>query len=147
MLTGGSYVGLFLASFLAATVFPLGSEAVVAAMAVNGFNTLGILAVATLGNTLGAWVNYLIGRLGDRFVLSRWVRFDPKQRARAEALVGKWGSPLLLLAWLPLIGDPLTLVAGIVRIPPLPFTLWVALGKCARYAFLIYGAIWMTGRA
>jgi membrane protein YqaA with SNARE-associated domain len=145
MLTGSSYAGLFLASLLAATLFPLGSEAMVAAMAAKGFAPLAILVTATLGNTLGAWVNYLIGLFGDRFILSRWVRFDPKRRDRAEGLIRRWGSPLLVLAWLPVIGDPLTLVAGVVRIPPVPFTLWVAIGKGARYALVIRGASWMAG--
>lgn len=146
MLTGGAFASVFLASFLAATVLPLGSEAVVAVLAAEGYHPAGLLATATVGNTLGAWVNYLIGRLGDRFVFSRWVRFDPKRRAQAEALVGRWGGPLLFFAWLPVIGDPLTLVAGVFRVRPIVFTFWVALGKGVRYALLIHGAAWMTGR-
>ncbi|MFZ7127123.1 MAG: YqaA family protein [Desulfobacterales bacterium] len=146
MLTGAGYIGLFLTAFLAATILPLSSEATIAAMAASGYSPLRLLSVATLGNTLGSWVNYLIGRLGDRFVLSRWIRTDPERRERAEERMRRWGSPLLILAWLPVIGDPLTIVAGVVRMHPMAFTFWVALGKCLRYALVLQGVAWINGR-
>ena len=123
--------GLFFASFLASTVLPGGSEA-----ALWGFLQLHpdalwqALGLATLGNTLGGLTSWLCGRY-----LPRWQRLeDLPQR---ETLV-RWGSPVLLLSWVPLIGDALCVAAGWLRLPWWPCLLWLALGKTARYAVLVW---------
>ena len=133
------YAGLLAAGFLAATVLPLSSEVLVVAMAAGGFSASGILAAATVGNVLGALVNYLAGRWGRRLWTGRRPNPPPEAMARAERFFGRWGSPVLFFAFLPVIGDPLTLVAGVLRIGLPVFLFWVTLGKMLRYALLIFG--------
>ena len=138
------YVGLFAVSFLAATLFPMGSEAAVAAMAAPGFHHAAIFLVATLGNVLGALVNYGAGRYGRRFLFSRWIQLRPGRLARAEAFFAKYGSPVLFLSWVPVIGDPLTVAAGVLRVPMGRFTFWVTFGKALRYLLIITGTSAVT---
>ena len=133
------YAGLFAVCFAAATFLPLGSEAAVALMAAAGYNHLAVLLVATSGNVLGSLVNYAVGKWGRRLVFSSRVRVDPGRLARAEAVFGNWGAPILFFAWVPVVGDPLTLAAGVLRVPLPLFTFWVALGKALRYVLVITG--------
>lgn len=115
--------GLFASSFLAATLLPGGSEvALFAALRLHPELHWPALAIATLGNTLGGMSSYLIGRLIPQRVTLKGV-----------ARVRTWGSPALLLAWVPFIGDPLCVAAGWLRINPWRATLFIALGKFARY--------------
>ena len=138
LLTTG-YMGLLATSFLAATLLPLSSEALVVAMAAGGFSAPGLLAVATCGNVLGAVANYLAGRWGRRFWADRHPGRPSPRLARAEHLFGRWGSPVLFFAFAPVIGDPLTVVAGVLRVAPVVFLFWVTLGKALRYGLLICG--------
>jgi membrane protein YqaA with SNARE-associated domain len=136
--------GLFLASFLAATVLPFSSEAVLLAMAVAGADALTLFGVATLGNSLGGLTNYGIGRWlpSDRFI--RWARIDASKAQRWMALVQRRGTWTALLCWLPVIGDPIAIALGVCR-APLPLTaLFMVIGKAARYAVLLWaaGLIW-----
>ncbi len=144
LVDAGGYAGLLAASFLAATVLPLSSEALVMAMAAGGFSYPGILTVATCGNVLGALVNYLAGRWGRRFWAGRRLRPPPDALLRAERFFGRWGSPVLFFAFAPVIGDPLTVAAGVLRIGLPVFLFWVTLGKALRYALLIAGVeLWL----
>ena len=127
------YVGLFAASFVAATLVPLGSEALVAALPARGYQVWLVWLIATTGNVLGAFVNYYAGRHGAAFVLSRWVRAEPPSLARAGGLYRRWGAPALFFSWLPLVGDPLTLLAGAARLDLRLFAAWVTAGKALRY--------------
>ena len=131
------YVGLFVVSFVAATLVPLGSELFVSAMVVGGYNSWGVLTVATAGNTLGSLANYYVGQWGSNFILSHWIRIEPATLQRAHRLYERWGAPALFFAWAPLIGDALTLVSGILRLPLLTFTFWVISGKLLRYLVVI----------
>ncbi len=133
------YLGLFLISFLAATLLPLGSEAAVVLMAVSEFDPSKILIVATVGNFLGALVNYLVGKWGAAFVFSRYIRVERASLEKLEKVYGKWGAPILFFAWLPIVGDPLTVAAGVFRVNIYVFTFWVVLGKAFRYFILING--------
>lgn len=138
------YAGLFLSSLLAATVLPFSSEAVLAGMDVSGhFSTLGLFAAATLGNTLGSVVNWGLGRFCLRWRDRRWFPIKARELERAGRLFNRWGVPSLLFAWLPVIGDPLTLAAGILRTPFLVMLPLVALGKGARYAALLGLIDWL----
>jgi membrane protein YqaA with SNARE-associated domain len=121
--------GLFVASFLSATLLPGGSEAVLlGVLALHPAQALPALLLATLGNTLGGMTTYWMGRaLPEKHVA------DPKVARHIEQ-VRRWGSPALLLAWAPLIGDALCAAAGWLRLHWLPCLLWMALGKGARYA-------------
>jgi len=131
------YLGLFLISFLAATLLPLSSEATVALMAATEFNPGGLLFIATAGNSLGALVNYLVGRWGADFVFSRFIKIDRATQEKLEKVYGRYGAPVLFFAWLPFVGDPLTVAAGALRVNPWVFISWVVLGKMFRYYFLI----------
>lgn len=140
MLENFGYAGLFAVSFLAATLVPLGSEAAAVFMALAGFNPGCILAVASTGNVLGAVVNYFAGKWGRKFLPSKWLEQDEAGLAKAEKAFGKWGSPALFFAWLPVVGDPLTFVAGVLRVNILVFLFWTAFGKILRYWIIIKGA-------
>ena len=140
-LIAGGYAGLFLTAFLAATLLPLSSEAVLAALGnAEGFDMTLLFVLATLGNTLGAVVNWALGRFCLHWADRRWFPFSPEQLTRAGGRFGKYGIWSLLFAWVPLIGDPLTFAAGVLRVPFLPFLVLVALGKSARYAAVILAA-------
>ena len=144
ILSSSGYVGLFLVSFFAATLVPLWSEGAVALMAISKFDPAWILLVATAGNSLGALVNYFVGKWGGGFLLSRYFRVEDEARARAERTYGKWGSPILFFAWLPIVGDPLTLVAGVLKVNLVSFIFWVVLGKAFRY-WAILGGVGVLG--
>ncbi|MEJ2552717.1 MAG: DedA family protein [Gammaproteobacteria bacterium] len=127
--------GMFLSAFLSSTLLPGGSEAVLVLLAAKGAgDKLLLLAVATLGNTLGGMSSWLLGRIiAWRFPARR---FAAKEQ-RAIARIRRWGSPVLLLSWLPVVGDPLCLAAGWLRIYWLPSLGFIAAGKAARYAVLL----------
>ena len=115
---------LFASSFLAATVLPGGSALVFAGMLASGAATLWpALAVATLGNTLGGLSSYLLGRLVP----------ERKIGGRALAWLRRHGTPVLLLSWVPLIGDALCVAAGWLRLNAWWCALFIAIGKFARY--------------
>jgi membrane protein YqaA with SNARE-associated domain len=120
--------GLFLASFLAATLLPGGSEAVFAALLLaHPDQVVPALLLATIGNTLGGMTTY---------GMARWLPQNiPPEKS---ALVRRRGAPILLLAWLPIVGDLLCVAAGWLRLPWLPCVLWMAAGKGARYAVLAW---------
>jgi len=133
----GAYIGLFLAAFGAATLLPLQSEALLVGLLLsNNYWLWSLLAVATLGNVLGSLVNWWLGRGIERFRERRWFPVSPKHLETARKHYQRYGHWSLLLSWLPIIGDPLTLVAGIMREPLGRFLLIVTLAKGARYAVL-----------
>ena len=141
-----AYLALFTIAFLAATLVPAQSELVLSGMMLSGeYDTLLLLVVATAGNTLGSCVNWLLGRFIESFRNRRWFPVSPAQLARAEHWYRKWGIWSLLLSWAPVIGDALTLVAGVLRVRLLPFVLLVLLAKGGRYAVLIFGVIAASG--
>ena len=122
--------GLFLASFLSATLLPGGSEAVLfAVVKLHPEQMLPALVLATLGNTLGGMTTYFMGRLLPQHLA-------PEK----SALATRHGPPILLLAWTPIVGDALCAAAGWLRLPPIPCALWMALGKAARYVLVVVGA-------
>ena len=134
-MTGAGYGGLFVTAFLAATLLPLSSEAVLAALAAaDGFDLFVLIAVATAGNTLGALVNWLLGRFCLRWRDRRWFPVDAARLDTASDRFRRYGVWSLLLAWVPVIGDPLTFVAGVLGVRLAYFLPLVAIGKAARYA-------------
>jgi membrane protein YqaA with SNARE-associated domain len=135
-----AYGSLFLASLLAATLIPAQSESLLAGLILAGGQPVAVLvAVASLGNILGSVLNWLIGRGAERFVGRRWFPASQKQLERAQQHYQRFGYWSLLLAWVPIIGDPLTLVAGIMREPLWRFLALVSIGKVGRYIVLAAG--------
>jgi membrane protein YqaA with SNARE-associated domain len=128
--------GLFASAFISSTLFPGGSEVVLGVLAAERLHDPWLLlAIASLGNTLGALTTWLLGYLlARRFPLED--RLTAKQQ-RGVASLRKWGSPTLLLSWLPVVGDPLCFAAGFLRLPFLASLLFIALGKVARYGVIL----------
>ena len=134
------YASLFLVSFLASTLLPLGSEWLLVMMLASGYEPLSTIAVATAGNYLGAVATYLIGMYGGAWLVTKVLRISPEQQERARNGYRRYGAFSLLFSWLPIIGDPLCMVGGVLRINFWLFSLLVASGKLARYAV----AAWIT---
>ncbi len=131
-------LSLFVTSFLAATLLPLASELTVGALILAGENPWLTLTVASVGNTLGSLVNWWLGGALLKYQNARWFPVSSEQLDRAQHHFKRYGVWSLMFAWLPLVGDPLTFVAGILRVRLLVFVLLVGLGKCARYATIIF---------
>lgn len=135
-----SLLGLFSAAFLAATLLPAQSELLLGAMAIKGVAPmLTLWAVASAGNLLGSCVNWAMGRFLLHYADRRWFPVKPAHLAKAQLWYGRFGRWSLLAAWVPIIGDPLTLVAGIMREPLWRFVVIVGLAKAARYALVLWG--------
>ncbi|WP_119301513.1 YqaA family protein [Dongia deserti] len=133
--------GLFLAALIASTIVPASSEAVLAGLVASGaYAPWMLVATASLGNVLGATINWALGRWAAE---SRWVR-ENARLARASLWFRRYGAWSLLLSWLPIIGDPLTLAAGLARLRFLFFLLPVAVGKVGRYLVVFYLADWIS---
>ncbi|SFI14298.1 MULTISPECIES: YqaA family protein [unclassified Pseudomonas] len=131
------YLGLFFAAFGAATLLPLQSEAVLVGLLLSGHYSLWLLlGIATLGNVLGSVVNWWLGRWVEHFKGRRWFPVSDQQLDKARQHYQRWGHWTLLLSWVPIIGDPLTLVAGVMREPLWRFLLLVTLAKGLRYGAL-----------
>ncbi|WP_371230284.1 YqaA family protein [Pseudomonas sp. QE6] len=136
-----AHAGLFLSAFGAATLLPLQSEAVLVGLLLGGqYPPWSLLLVASLGNVLGSLVNWLLGRGIERWHDKRWFPLSRQALEKAQARYRRFGCWSLLLSWAPLIGDPLTLIAGVMREPLWRFLLLVTLAKVSRYAVLA----WLT---
>lgn len=133
-----SYFSLFLTSFASATLLPGGSEALFVYLLSEHLSPILLLLVATLGNTLGSFVNYILGKYATDFALSKGY-IKAKHLTKASSLFEKYSAWSLLFSWLPIIGDPLTFVAGIVRYAWWKFLLIVCFAKLARYIFVYLG--------
>ena len=131
------YAGLFLAALMAATILPLQSEAALVALLVAGAQPAWLLvAVASFGNVLGSVINWLIGRGIERFRDRPWFPVKPAALDRAQGWYRRYGKWSLLLSWAPVVGDPLTVVAGLAREPLPVFLLLVTIAKLGRYVVL-----------
>lgn len=132
-----AYLALGFAAFVAATIFPLQSEAVLVALILAGDQPVwALVLVASVANTAGSVVNWGLGRLIHRYRERRWFPASPEALARAEGWYRRWGYWSLMLSWAPIIGDPLTVMAGVLREPLWRFVLLVALAKTGRYVTL-----------
>ena len=129
---------LFASSFIAATIFPAGSEVVLATLNITGdHDKFLLLTIATAGNVLGALVNWFIGYYLIKFKDRKWFPLKEKQLKKYSNIYQKWGIWSLLFAWMPIIGDPLTVMAGIFRTNIWLFLLLVTIGKASRYLFIV----------
>lgn len=129
-----TYGGLFAISFLAATIFPAQSEIGLSGLIVSGNYSVPLLVVvASVGNTLGSVVNWVIGRGLESVAETKWSPIPNKALDRAKSWYHRYGRWSLLLSWAPFVGDPLTFAAGALREPFLSFLLLVSFAKTARY--------------
>jgi membrane protein YqaA with SNARE-associated domain len=130
------YGGLFLAAFVAATILPMQSEAALVALLLADYPPLLLVAVASVGNVAGSVVNWLLGRGVERFRHRPWFPASPVRLAKAERWYRRYGRWSLLMSWLPVVGDPLTVLAGVLREPFPVFLLLVSIAKVGRYLAL-----------
>lgn len=127
------YAGLFAVAFGSATLLPLQSEAVLAGLLVGGYTPWAVLAVASAGNIAGSCVNWLLGRFIEHWRDRPWFPVSDTALDRAGRWYRRWGKWSLLLSWVPIIGDPLTVVAGLLREPFGVFLALVTVAKIGRY--------------
>ena len=131
------YLTLFTVAFLSATLLPLGSEALLLYDITQNYSVLLLWVFATLGNTLGSMLNYWLGLKGEEY-LERKKYLSVKKMERSRRFFDTYGGWTLLLSWVPVIGDPLTFIAGVLRYDFKVFTLIVFLAKGTRYAVIIF---------
>tara|TARA_R110002020_G_scaffold69730_9_gene181468 strand:- start:39306 stop:39734 length:429 start_codon:yes stop_codon:yes gene_type:complete len=133
----GGYLSLFAAAVLAATLFPAQSEALLVALLLSeSYSVTALVGVASVGNTLGSIINWFLGRSLERFKDRAWFPVGADNLARAQEWYHRYGRWSLLASWLPIIGDPITLVAGVMKEPLPVFILLVGIAKTARYVLL-----------
>ena len=133
------YLSLFLISFLAATILPLSSELTLGGlMATSNYDNLLLLTVASLGNILGSIVNWILGFYSRNLSTKKWFLFKDRQIKKSSRWFKKFGKWSLLFAWVPFIGDPLTLAAGLFRVKFIEFLILVTIGKVSRYLAIFY---------
>lgn len=134
------YLFIFLVSFLSATVLPLGSEGLLLYYANDvNLSVFYLWLWASLGNTLGGLTNWFLGLYLVRFEHKKWFPVTPKTRQKAERFFNKYGVWSLLFTWLPVVGDGIALVSGVLRTPIWYFLPLVLIGKAARYALILWG--------
>jgi len=136
-----AYFSLLLISFLAATILPLSSELVLASLLnTNEYSPFVLIGIASLGNILGSIFNWLLGFYLFKYINKKWLPFKENQINTATKRFSKFGLWSLLFAWVPILGDPLTFVAGILKVNFLLFLVLVTVGKISRY-FFVYALI------
>ncbi len=134
-----AYLSLFFSALIAATVFPAQSEMVLLYLVQQAAHPVwALVVVASIGNVLGSVINYALGYSVHRFKDRRWFLASPKQMDRAQTFYAKWGRYSLLASWVPIIGDPITVVAGVLHDRFLVFLILVAIAKSGRYVVLAY---------
>ncbi|WP_457552615.1 YqaA family protein [Desulfobacula sp.] len=141
IIAGYGYLGLFLASFLAATILPFSSEVVLGVLLSLGFSPYMTIFIATMGNVLGSIVNYGLGVWGSQILLNKLFGISNQEIGKAENRFKKYGVFSLLFAWVPIIGDPLTVAAGILKVNFVLFFLLVAIGKFLRYVVVSWAVL------
>ena len=132
------YGGLFLGSFLAPTILPLSSEAVLAAMVLGGFDPVACVLVASAGNSLGGMTSYFLGYVGKWAWVEKFFARNRDRVARVKAWADRYGSRAALLCWLPVVGDPLAIALGFVRSPAWQVGFYMLAGKFLRYTVWVW---------
>jgi membrane protein YqaA with SNARE-associated domain len=131
------YLILFVSAFISATLFPLGSEALLIYDIKEGYNIYLLVLVATIGNSLGSLLNYFLGLKGEEYLVEKKL-LNEKMIIKSKAYFDKYGSVCLLFSWLPIIGDPITFVAGILKYDLKKFIVLVVIAKLSRYLFIVW---------
>lgn len=138
-----TYLSLFFIAFLAATILPFSSEVILAGLSTTSSEKIPLLVVASLGNVLGSSFNYILGKYTRNLETKKWFPFSTNQLQKTSYWFAKYGKWSLLFAWLPVIGDPLTYIAGVARMHFVPFLILVTIGKVSRYLLIINGVDWI----
>ncbi|MBW6470520.1 MAG: DedA family protein [Methanosarcinaceae archaeon] len=138
LISNYGYLSLFITSFLASTVLPLGSEGIVVLLIHSDFNLFTVVMVATVGNYLGACTTYYIGLKGREGIIDKYLSISKSQLARTDKLFEKYGVYALLFTWVPGIGDAITAAGGLLKLPFKTFSIYVFAGKFARYLAIAY---------
>lgn len=138
ILTNYGYISLFITSFLASTIVPLGSEGLVVLMILEKFNLYTVVLVASIANFMGACTSYYIGFTGRGLFISKYMHISEEQLQRAEGSFKKYGAFSLLFTWLPGIGDAITMAGGLLRYRFTHFAILVFAGKFFRYMAIAY---------
>lgn len=136
------YLGLFIASFLGATIIPFSSELVLSLLIIKGYDFNLSLLVATTGNWLGGLSSYFLGRLGKWSTLEKYFRLKKEKIVKFKTNIDKWGSLLAFFCWLPIIGDPIAVGLGFFRTNFLLVALWMFIGKLIRYIVWAFVTYW-----
>jgi len=129
------YLSLFASCFLSATILPFASELGLAAAIASGYDPVISVIVATIGNSLGGLTNYLLGRLGNPNWLKK-SKLNPDKLQKYSRYISQYGSLCALLSWVPIIGYPLLVILGFMRVKLLPVAIYMVLGKLIRYMFI-----------
>ena len=138
------YLGLFIASFLGATIIPFSSELVFSLLIIKGYDFNLSLLVATTGNWLGGLSSYFLGRLGKWSTLEKYFRLKKEKIVKFKTNIDKWGSLLAFFCWLPIVGDPIAVGLGFFRTNYVLVAMWMFIGKLIRYivwAFITYWGV------
>ncbi|MGV3633635.1 MAG: YqaA family protein [Pseudorhodoplanes sp.] len=142
MIDFAAYAGLFAAAFTSATLLPGHSEVALVSLLLTGkFPLLLLIAVASAGNIIGSCLNWWLGGLVERFRDRKWFPVSPQSLDKAQGWYRRYGRWSLLMSWVPVIGDPLTVAAGFLREPFWSFLVLVAVAKTVRYVLLAMGAM------
>ena len=136
-------IGLFISALTSATVLPGSSEAVLLGLMVKGLNSYVLWTVATVGNVLGSLISWWMGKAALHYQDRKWFPVGRAKLEQAQGWFKKYGTPALLLSWLPGIGDAFSVAAGILRVPLLSFVVLVTIAKGFRYAMVVGGADWL----
>ena len=133
------YLSLFIISFLAATILPFSSELTLAGlMTTSSYDNLFLLIIASLGNIFGSVVNWILGFYSRNLSKKKWFPFKDEQIEKSSKWFNKFGRWSLFFAWVPIIGDPLTLAAGLLKVKFVEFLILVTIGKVSRYLVIFY---------
>ena len=137
------YISLLTISFTAATIVPFSSEILLATLiSSNQYNNILLLAVACVGNIAGSLVNWIIGYYFANIINKKWFPINKDNIQKATIFFNKYGKWSLLLGWAPIIGDPLTFLAGTLRYSFVPFIILVSIGKAGRYLIIYFSTLW-----
>ena len=131
------YLTLFITAFISATLFPLGSEALLIYDIKEGYNIYILLFFATFGNSLGSVINYFLGLKGEEYLINKKL-LNEKYILKTKTYFDKYGFWSILFSWLPIIGDPITFVAGILKYDFRKFLILVIIAKFSRYLFIAF---------
>lgn len=140
ILTGYGYWGMLIAAFLAGSVFPFSSEAIMLALLAAGLEPVQLIVFGSIGNVMGSMFNYSVGRMGKTEWFERYLRISKKNMDRAKRFMGDRGALMGFFAFLPVLGSAITVLLGLMRANMPLSILCITIGKVLRYVLLIYGA-------